>query len=333
MRVRAMAFASVSALALLALSALPAAGTTSAANAAAATDTMPSPDATHSQVAVPGITGAAINARIPAAARSSFGKAQRQVAGQAGGRQQTGGTDAGAAAATTLPSSGHYGWGTHNDIWDIGGQATQEVDLNLQLPASDPDTIYAPTFVPAAISCIEMVTVYNNSGSYVAAYDWCANGGLGLFAKLSTLSSLSAYITQTWNGISNVPAYTVQDVQTDPSTNSWTAYLFNYQTHTFDPFWTSAGTDKYSQSGSRWEWFEVYWNLNPNTGQAYYCTDAAGAQWGTTALAYEPYQNFWEEATPSNSHVDSVPSVDTSGCDSLNFQLLTANDDWVVTNG
>ena len=257
---------------------------------------------------------------------------QRQLAAQANSTQANS-AGAGTALAAALPSSGHFGWGTHNDIWDIGGQATQEINPSLQLPASDPDTVYAPTFVPAYTSCIEMATTYNSSGSYVAAFDWCANNGQGTFGKVTPFSSLSAYITQTWNGTRNVPAYTVQDVQTDPGTNSWTAYLFNYQTHTFDPFWTSASTSKYSESGSRWDWFEVWWSLNPATGQAYYCADTVGAQWGTTALAYETYQNNWVIATPSNSHVDPVPTVNDSGCSSLTYQMVTPNNNWNVTNG
>jgi hypothetical protein len=340
MKVRATAFASISAVALLALTTSPAAAVAAAAPVPGAADAAgagitPSPDAPHSNSVIPGVTGAAIDDLVSPAARSNFEWLHRQLAGQADtGTRSASHTSAGTPdSVAAIPSSGHTGWGTHNDVWDIGGQATQTVNPNLHLPASDPDTIYAPTFIPAAISCIEMATYYTGSGSWVLAFDWCANNGQGTYAKLAPLSSLSAYLTQTSNGTSSLPAYTVQDVQTDPSTNSWTAYLFNYQTHRFDPFWTSASTDKYSQSGSRWDWWEVWWTLNPNTGQAYYCTDSVGTKFGTTALSYETYQNHWETATPANSHVDGPPAGDASGCSGLTFQMLTPNSNWLVSNG
>jgi hypothetical protein len=281
-------------------------------------------------VTIPGLTGAAAAKVLPAPVTQQYRQSHLKLAEElsAGRRPSLSG---GPATARDMQSGteSEYTWGVFVDSTLVGGQATQVVNPNIVMQSSDPDIIFAPTFIPSGISCIEISTIYANNGDLVGAFDWCANGGNGEWGKQTPVGDLSSYITE----VNGQQVYSVQDVQTDASTNSWTAYLYNYQTDTWDPFYTSASTAKLSQTGGRWDMWEVHSFLNPLTGQGYYCTDTYGANWATTDLQYEISPGTWQTASPSNSSFSPTdPSAQADACDSLSFSVLNPNNSWQVPN-
>jgi hypothetical protein len=305
---------------------------------------IPSPDAPHSGKIVTGvITGAAARkadppvsaarrfAQLNAASKSSA------AASKAGTPAATSGADAPAATSAVQPDtltswSGafHGYWGTFPSQTIYGAQATQSLNPNVTLGSSSPDLVYSPTLDPSGIDCIEVSTIYSASGDQVGAWDWCASSpGFDEVVDVNT-SFLDSYGT-TVNG---QHFYTVQDVQTDPTTNSWTAYLYNYSTGEWDTFYTSANTDKLSNSGGGWDMNEVYTNYDSTTGEGDYCTPTAGANFESTGLEYQLSSGgAWTAATTSNSSMNiAYPRGSDLGCADSGYALPTADSTWQVTN-
>jgi hypothetical protein len=309
---------------------------------AASRPAVPNPHAPHSAAAVPGLTGAAARREDPPMSAS-----QRfaQLNGASHAAASNGAASNGAAAplvpAARTPSAtaspGLTSWsGAYHGFWDVspdqtayGAQATQSLN-DVSLPSSSPDTVYSPTLDPSAIDCIEVTTIYNSSGDYVGAWDWCASSpGFDMVAQVDS-SFLDDYSTTS----GGQAFYSVQDVQTDPTTNSWTAYLYNYSTGEWDTFYTSANTDKLSQSGGGWDADEVYSDYNSATGEGYYCTSMAGATFETEGLQYEfSSGGAWTPATAANSNINiAYPRGLDEACDGLSYSIPTANGTWQVAN-
>ncbi len=306
------------------------------ARTSAARPAIPRPDAPHSTAIVSGLTGAAARKADPpvSAARrfAELNAASRRVAA-AKARPSAPARAPSAASAPDVSSwSGafHGYWGTFPSQTIYGAQATQSLNPGVTFSSTDSDYIYSPTLDPSGIGCIEITTIYDGGGDYVGAWDWCASSPG--FAKTAAVDSvfLATYST-TVNG---QPYYTVQDVQTDPTTNSWTAYLYNYTTDEWDTFYTSASTSPLGASGGGWDMNEVYTNYNPATGEGGYCTDTAGALWASTGLMYQLSSGgAWTPATTANSGMNlAYPTGADMGCNAVGYALPTANGDWRISN-
>jgi hypothetical protein len=322
------------------------AATALSAAASASRSAIPSPYAPHSGKAVPGITGAAAGkADPPVSAAKRFAQlnaASHRAASHSAARHRAARHRAASQAAPAGPSamatpglsswSGafHGYWGTFPSQTLHGAQATQSLNPSITLGSSSPDIIYSPTLDPSGITCIEMSTIYFSDGDQVGAWDWCASSpGFKKVADV-TSSFLGTYSTT----ISGHAFYSVQNVQTNPTTNSWTAYLYNYTTKAWDTFYTSANTSKLSNSGGGWDMNEAYTNYNASTGEGDYCTPTRGAFWETTGLQYQLSSGgAWTPPTPANSSTNlAYPRGSDMGCDGSGYALPTENSNWYVTN-
>jgi hypothetical protein len=223
----------------------------------------------------------------------------------------------------------HAGWGAFPNNASNGAQATHTVNPTLRIPAGNPDIIYAPTLDPSGKTCIEVTTYYWQGGNAVGAWDWCA-ASPGFAAVAGMDANFVSKYTTTVNG---KPAYTVQDVQTNAVTNSWTAYLFNYTTNAWDALYTSANTSKLTETHGGWDMFEVYTEYNPATGEGYYCGVTSGSTWAASSIQIR-FGSTWQTLTTGNSNVPPPSGVHSAdfGCESLTFTVPTPNSSWRVTH-
>ncbi|MFD0200490.1 MULTISPECIES: carbohydrate-binding protein [Saccharothrix] len=283
----------------------------------------PTPDSPISGERVPALRGDA--ARAAAGGKLSEQVLKRGEAFQADHERQR------EAAVTLPPWSGslHTVWGAFPTVVSDGAQATHTINPGISIPPGNPDVVYAPTLVPSGKTCIEVTTFYWQGGNGVGAWDWCAaSPGFAAVAWIDA-TFLSTYTT-TFQGL---PAYTVLDVQTDATTNSWTAYLYNYTTSTWDALFTSADTSKLVDPHGGWSMFEVYTEYNPATGEGYYCTETYGTQFHAANLQIK-VNGTWTTLTTGNSSVTPPGSVSSTdfGCYGLSFTLQTANSHWQVSH-
>ena len=329
--------------------AVPAMATTTAFSAphrtaapAASRPATPSSNAPHSGKAVPGVTGAAARQQDPPVSASqrfnqlntaSHAAARASSATNSAAGPRLPAATASAAKPNALsPWTGefHGYWGTFPSETIYGAQATQSLEPGIVAPTTGSQFIYSPTLDPSGIDTIEMTTIYDGNGNYIGAWDWgAANPG---FAKTAAINStfLATYATQ----VSGQYYYSVQNVQTDPAANTWTAYLYNYTTGAWDTFYSSSNTGKLSNSGGGWDMDEVYTDYNTSTGEGDYCTLTNGDVFASTAIQYQLSSgSAWTPATTANSHTFSdYPRGSDLGCEGLSYSLPTANGTFQVTN-
>ena len=296
---------------------------------ASATPVAPDPDAPYSGSTVPGlVTGAAgdqFDFPESAAQRLSELTTAAQVPGS---------TSPPSDLTTNLPSwTGlfHGYWGAFPSVANSGAQATQSVNPSLQLSASDHDTLYSPTLYPTGASCIEVSTIYaydttnRKPGIWVGAWDWCGAHGFHV-RKPVDASFVSTYTV----AMSGQDYYTIKDVLANSTTNSWTAYLYNYHAAAWDALYTSSGSSGGTNLG--WQIDEVYTNYNSSTGEGAYCTQSYGADLETFALRYR-IGGTWVAADPGNSGMNlAAPRGSDLGCATSGFALPSANNNFKVTN-
>jgi hypothetical protein len=272
-------------------------------------------------VAVPGLTGPAALAAAGGAAdrfRQITEERAAAAAGSAGARSD-------AAPAAQL----HTDWGVNLPSSQSQGlHATQTVLSGTGTTTSGGDFVYAPTALPGGNSCIEMTTAYTPSGPDLWAWDWC--GGRDTVGKLTAMNStfLATYTT-TVNGRTS---YSLDEHRTSTTANTWTAYLYNYQTHVWDTFYTSSGTFDLPQFSFGWNMFEVYTSVNPATGAGYYCQNLNGRSIESSGVQVM-VGSTWTAASPSNTTASTPPAGSRLDCPSLHFTVAHPNDDWVAQIG
>ncbi|MFI1052220.1 ricin-type beta-trefoil lectin domain protein [Streptomyces griseoruber] len=299
----------------------------------------PAPDARHSERVVPGTTGAAVRKTLPAEVTRRFSElnASRHL-GSVGVHEDAPSAPASSApalSATDATTNAISPWtGESHDAWGVfptggtmrGAQATHSVNLSIQV---GDDTVYAPTLDPSAITCIEMTTIYNGGTIWVGAWDWCA-ASPG-WAKYTVVDS--AFLDTYTKKVNGRPSYSVQDFQTNATTNEWTSYLYNYDTHEWELYFRSANTSKLSNSGGGWDMMEVYTNYDPATGEGQYCAGTKGAVFQTTGLKFQnSFGGGWAAATTANSKVATTVKSSELGCSDLSYAVLTANSGFSLTN-
>ncbi|MGW2188464.1 carbohydrate-binding protein [Streptomyces sp. NPDC001719] len=208
--------------------------------------------------------------------------------------------------------------GTHDGI-----MAAHSVDPAYRVSDADNFT-YAPT-TKAQNSCMEMVTAYWNSGDELWAWDWCSSPG----GPAKTLAIDANFLATYTTSASGHPAYTVQMVQDNTSANQWSAYLYNYRTSGWDLLYRQSGRD---QSGldHGWDMFEIYASVNPSTGNGYYCTEARGTVFDSSAVQLRR-GGTWKSARPADSPwTEDNPQGSAFLCPALRFLQAGANDHWTV---
>jgi hypothetical protein len=323
---------------LLCLTATAAAGTThgpviSASLRAAA----PSPLAPHSGHLVPGITGAAARKNDPPVSAARRFAQLNAASQEAATRKAAAGTATPAAGSatpglTSWSGAFHGYWGAFPSQTIYGAQATESLNPGFIAPKSPGGQfVYAPTLDPSSITTIEMSTIYDSGGDYVGAWDWGAASPS--FAKTATINAsfLATYATK----VGSQYFYSVQDVQTDAATNTWTAYLYDYETSSWDTFYTSSDTGNLGGTGGGWDMDEVYTDYDTATGEGDYCTGSYGDRFASTNLEYQlSTGSAWTPATTANSAMNLAYARGSDlGCADDNFSLTTANSAFAVANG
>jgi hypothetical protein len=193
------------------------------------------------------------------------------------------------------------------------------------------DVVYAPTALPSGGSCMEMTTAYTSDGPVLWAWNWCGgNDGVGKLVTIDA-SFLSTYTT-TVNGQA---AYSTEIRQTNASNNTWSSYLYNYQTHAWDIFYTSSGSYDLGETNFGWDMFEIYSTTNPATNTAWYCSSMAGKRFEASGIAISLDGSSFSTATSANSYSygNPPPSGTEFDCPALSFTMVQANNDWVAQIG
>jgi hypothetical protein len=221
----------------------------------------------------------------------------------------------------------HAWWGSFPDTNSgTGVMATQSVSSTLRLSHAA-DILYAPTMTGADNDCIEVVTVHTTKTPQVWAWDWCNLIAPG--AKVNVNATFLGKYTTTVNGRT---AYTTKEVRTNASTNSWTAYLYDYKTKAWDTLFTSAGTDQSGLSYG-WDMFEFYSDTNPATGNTYVCGDLQNASTRIESSSLEIYSGgTWNLATAKTTKWNPSAHPNPSGylCPGMQFNIVKNNSDWLV---
>ncbi|SFW85801.1 carbohydrate-binding protein [Amycolatopsis australiensis] len=207
-----------------------------------------------------------------------------------------------------------------------GLMVTQSVTPSLRLSNPD-DVVYAPTTKPTGHSCIEVVTAYGlGEAAQVWAWDWCRSVSP---AKVVPIDS--AFLATYTSTVDGHPAYTVQEVRTRATGNSWTASLYNVKTGAWDTLFAQSGSDQ-SSLDEGWDIFELYSTRDPATGNAYYCSDARGAVFESSSLQLR-IAGHWVNASPANSPLRPTanPRPSDYDCPTLRFEVPAPNSAWRVT--
>ncbi|MER7177988.1 ricin-type beta-trefoil lectin domain protein [Streptomyces hyaluromycini] len=290
----------------------------------------PAPDARHSERVIPGTTGAAARREPPAEVSRRFYElnASRHQSPVGVYEDAPSATDATTDALSSWTGKYHAYWGVFPTGGTLhGAQATHSV--NLSIPVTGDDTIYAPTLDPSNAACIEMTTIYSGGTIWVGAWDWCA--AIPGWAKYVVVDS--AFLDTYTKKVNGRPSYSVQDVQTNAATNEWTSYLYNYDTHEWETFFKSANTSKLGNSGGGWDMMEVYTHYDSTTGEGQYCAETKGAVFQTTGLRYQTsYGGGWTAVTEANSSVATTVKSSDLGCSDLSYAVLTPNSGFSLTN-
>jgi hypothetical protein len=198
-----------------------------------------------------------------------------------------------------------------------GAFANQSVTTTLQ-PANADTVIYTPTLYPAGGSCIEVTTVYDTSSQAVEAWDWCDNLDFEASVPID-----SDFLSRYTNGSG---AYAVEIARTNASSDTWTAYLYDYQSKAYDTLYTSSGSTQAGTTG--WDINELYSDVD-GQGRSYACADMAGTTFSSSGIQVN-LNGTWQAASPSNS--DTRYDSPSSGfdCGDRSFQMINKYDHWQV---
>ncbi|HEY4020845.1 MAG TPA: hypothetical protein VGM75_19295 [Pseudonocardiaceae bacterium] len=219
-----------------------------------------------------------------------------------------------AAAQTIHPAQGT---GFVNEGNNQGAFAQQSVTTALH-PTNGATTIYTPTMYPAGGSCVEVTTVYTAGTQAVEAWDWCNKIDFEASVPID-----SSFLSRYTNGTG---AYTVQIQQTDASNNTWTAYLYDYSSSSYDTLYTSSGSTQAGDTG--WDVNELYSDVQSD-GQSYACTDMANLTFSADNIQVD-LGGTWTAASPSNSDTEFDQPASAFDCPAMRYQMITNYNHWQV---
>ncbi|HEX3784967.1 MAG TPA: hypothetical protein VHX38_35345 [Pseudonocardiaceae bacterium] len=209
------------------------------------------------------------------------------------------------------------GTGFINEGNDEGSFADQSVSTSLH-PTNADTTIYTPTMYPAGGSCIEVSTVYTASTQAVEAWDWCNHIDFEASVAIN-----SDFISRYTNGSG---ACSAEILRTNASSNTWTAYLYDYSTSSYDTLYTSSGTSQAGTTG--WDVNELYSDVQSN-GQSYACTDMAGITFSADDIQVD-LGGTWQAASPSNSNTEFDQPAPNFDCSAMSYQMINQYNHWQV---
>jgi hypothetical protein len=260
------------------------------------------PDAPHVGTVAGVRTGPHISVNNPASLRA-FRELHQQMLGN------------GSAPGNTNGIHEYVGTSFKNLANSTGSQATQSVSTNIE-PADVGTTLYTPTMYPSGGSCIEVSTAYFHTSQVVAAWDWCVQ--IRFVAEVTINRSFRRTYTVDKN-------YSVQIAQTDPSTNQWTSYLYNYKTGTWETLFQQSGTSQVGLAEG-WDLYELYSNLKPN-GQSYACADLRDKRIESQDIQVR-IGSTWSIADPTKAGDDYDVPLSEFHCKDLSYQMITQFSHW-----
>jgi hypothetical protein len=209
--------------------------------------------------------------------------------------------------------------GTSFNADTVGSQATQSVSTKIHAGPQTP-ALYTPTMYPSGGgtpgSCIEISTAYLPGSDTVAAWDWCHA------IRFVAQKTINRSFMQTYTKKKN---YSVQILQTDPSNNTWTAYLYNYDTGKWEKFYSQSGTSQ-AGLGEGWDIYEIYSEIKGD-GQSYACDDLAGKRIEAKGIKVGVGGNL-VTADPSHAGDDYDVPLSQFQCDSLTYNMLKPFSHW-----
>jgi hypothetical protein len=197
-----------------------------------------------------------------------------------------------------------------------GSCATQSVSTQLTV-RDGYTTIYTPTMYPPGGSCVELVTVYTNTGRSVSAWDWCQSVNFAASVPINS-SFLSTYTNGTG-------AYTGRVIRTNTASNTWSAALYNYTTGRWDTLFTQSGVNQSGRTDG-WDIEELYSTV-ASSGRAYSCDDMAGVTFESSNISVRR-NGTWSAASSANAdtHYDAPNSA--FYCPTRSYQMISAYDHW-----
>ncbi|MFE2373948.1 hypothetical protein [Streptomyces sp. NPDC059398] len=198
-----------------------------------------------------------------------------------------------------------------------GSCATQSVSTALHV-RSGSTTIYTPTMYPAGGSCIELVTVYTQSGPSVSAWDWC-----GSVAFEASVPIDSTFLSTYTDGSSS--AYTGRVIKTDAATNAWTSQLYNYRTGSWDTLFSQSGQNQ-SGRDTGWDINELYSSVG-SSGRSDACVDMAGQTFESSNITVR-INGSWTRASADNSDTAYDSPAGSFYCPDRTYQMVSAYDHW-----
>lgn len=217
------------------------------------------------------------------------------------------------------PTTIHEYVGTSFDTTTSGSQATQSVSTKIHAGPHTP-ALYTPTMYPSGSgtngSCIEVSTAYLPGSDNVAAWDWCQ-----AIRFVATVHIDRAFM-KTYTKHKN---YSVQIVQTNPTKNTWTAYLYNYKTQAWETFYSQSGTSQVGL-GEGWDIYELYSDIKGD-GQSYACDDLAGRRVEAKGIKVGVGGSL-VTADATNAGDDYDVPLSQFQCDSLTYSMITPFSHW-----
>ncbi|MEV7597150.1 hypothetical protein AB0O91_07125 [Kitasatospora sp. NPDC089797] len=239
----------------------------------------------------------------------------------------------GSSAPADLADQAHRWWGTelgpNGDTGYDGVTATHTLDAPLRLSGPN-DFLYAPTTKARSNSCIELVTVHTQTSAQVWAWDWCNTDPAQQVG--ATVDIDSAFLQKYGTTVNGRSAYGVRILQTDAGTNTWSASLYNVTTATWDPFFTSQGTDQTTLAYG-WDMFE-YYSDQTGSGNVGVCQDLSGRVVETTGLKiHNPATGAWSDAGPADATVfpDATMNPSDYFCPGITGRMASPYSAWQVT--
>ncbi|MFE6051898.1 hypothetical protein ACFQ6N_14155 [Kitasatospora sp. NPDC056446] len=236
-------------------------------------------------------------------------------------------------AREPIAAQTHRWWGTELGPGGNTGFdaviATHTLDDTLRLSGAN-DFLYAPTTKPRSNSCIEMVTVHTRDSAQIWAWDWCTTDPAQ--AVGATVDIDAAFLRKYGATVNGRSAYSVEIQLTDARTNTWSASFYNVATSTWDPFFTSRGTDQTGLDYG-WDMFEYYSDRTAG-GNVGVCRDLSGRVVETTGLKVRtPATGTWSDAGPSSSTVFPAATMNPSAyfCPGIAGRMTAAYSAWQVS--
>jgi len=117
----------------------------------------------------------------------------------------------------------------------------------------------------------------------------------------------------------------VQILQTKPSNNTWTAYLYNYKTDKWQQFYAQSGTSQVGNAEG-WDIYELYSEIKGD-GQSYACDDLAGQRVEAKGIKVGVGGSL-VTADQTNAGDDYDVPLPEFQCDSMSYQMIKPFSHW-----